>query len=68
MSKVIADCVEGTAAEEYFVAAYLTGAYLSRDLFGTVFKSIHECSGPTDLKCIISYDTRSAAFVPEKMQ
>lgn len=68
MTKVIADCVEGTDAEQCFVAAYLAGGYVSRDLFGTVFQSVHECAGPTDLKCIISYDTRTAVFEPKSAQ
>jgi len=65
MSKVIAQCVEGTEHEATFVAGYLAGGYLPVDLFGTVFKNLHICSGPEDTRCLISYDTRTAAFQPE---
>ena len=37
------------------------------DLFGTVYKSLHICTGPEDLGCIISYDTRTPKFAPEQV-
>lgn len=59
MVKVIKDCLDGKPEERQFVAAYLAGGYVYKDLFGTVFKgAIHECRGPTDKQCIISWDTR----------
>ena len=48
--------------EKNFVAAYLAGAYCPMDLFGTVFKSIHACSGPIDIGCVAAWDTRTADF------
>ena len=44
-TRVIRDCIEGTTAEKQFVAAYLAGGYVPLDLFGTVFKSVHACTG-----------------------
>lgn len=77
MSKVLADCVEGTEHEPFFVAAYLCGSYLPADLFAqgsargssarAVFRSIHPCTGPDDVGCIIAYDTRTTAFKAESI-
>lgn len=67
MTKVIADCIEGTQHEQQFVAAYLCGGYVPMDLFGSVYRSIHPCAGPEDARCIISFDTRTAAFKPESI-
>ena len=67
MSRVLARCVEGTEHAPQLVAAYLAGGYVPLDLFGPVFKDLHACRGPTDMQCIISYDTRTAAFKPESM-
>jgi len=64
MTRVLATCVEGTPHQQQFVAAYLAGGYVPMDLFGSVFKSAHACSGPTDVNCLIAYDTRTAAFQP----
>ena len=59
--KVIKECIEGQAdVEAQFVAAYLAGSYVPQDVFGTIFKSIHPCTGPLDTKCIISWDTRTS--------
>merc|ERR1719265_2111487 len=57
MSKVLKDVVDGTEHEQYFVAAYLCGGYLPKDLFGLVYKSVHACEGPTDIDCVMSWDT-----------
>lgn len=57
--KAIKTCIDGTAHEKKFIAAYLAGGYVPKDVFGTVFKgNLHECTGPTDTNCIISWDTR----------
>merc|ERR1712150_465926 len=57
-TKVMKDCLEGTPHCECLVAAYLAGGNVPRDLFGSVFKQIHEMSGPSDVNCIASWDTR----------
>ena len=67
MTRVLARQLQGTEHEEKLVAAYLCGSYLPKDLFGTVFTSLKACSGPTDTKCIIAYDTRTPSFKPESM-
>lgn len=68
MSRVLATRVEGTQYASKLVAAYLAGAYLPLDLFGTVFKQdLHACTSLTDTQCIIPYDTRTASFKPESM-
>eukprot|EP01063_Lacrimia_lanifica_P033239 TRINITY_DN585_c1_g1_i15.p1 TRINITY_DN585_c1_g1~~TRINITY_DN585_c1_g1_i15.p1 ORF type:complete len:406 (+),score=92.05 TRINITY_DN585_c1_g1_i15:59-1219(+) len=69
--KVLADCIEGTPHAECFVAAYLCGGFVPTDLFEGAharFKTLHPCRSPTDLQCVISYDTRLASFAPEQMQ
>lgn len=62
LTRVLAECVEGTKHEEQFVAAYLCGGYLPAEYFEgktARFTSLHPCTGPEDTKCIISWDTRA---------
>lgn len=49
------------------VVAYLCGGYIPTDLFGSVFTSIKACTGPTDTKFVVAYDTRTPEFKPESM-
>eukprot|EP00756_Hemistasia_phaeocysticola_P050871 Hpha_TRINITY_DN26055_c0_g1::TRINITY_DN26055_c0_g1_i1::g.115225::m.115225 len=67
MTRVLARCVQGTEHEERFVAAYLAGSYVPKDLFGTVYTSIRACAGPKDTGCIIAYDTRTPEFKPASL-
>jgi len=67
-SKLIAECIDRTDLVNSFVAGYLAGAYLPKDLFGPVYKNISICNGPEDHKCIISWDTRvSGSWDPKDM-
>lgn len=67
MTRVLATQLQGTEHEDKLVAAYLCGAYCPQDLFGTVFTTIRACAGPTDTRCLISYDTRTPEFKPESL-
>lgn len=67
MTRVLATQLQGTVHEDKLVAAYLCGAYCPQDLFGPVLKSIHPCTGPTDTRCVVAYDTRTPEFKPESM-
>ena len=52
---------------EQFVTAYLAGGYVPEDLFGTVFKRLEPSTGPTSLRSISSWDTRTSAYDPAKI-
>jgi len=68
LSKVLRDCIANSACEEYFVAAYLTGGYVPLDLFEKAVGGVHNCTGPEDVCCVISYDTRiGELFEPPKI-
>lgn len=67
MTKVIKDCIVGTEQEQFFVAAYLAGGYVSADMM-PLFGDIHVCNGPDDVKCIMSWDTRiEGMFKPQDL-
>jgi len=59
-SKLVAEFIEPESSDllDSFVAAYLAGGYLPKDMFGTIYKRTHLCTGPEDKQCIMSWDTR----------
>jgi len=68
MTRAIKDHLAGTEHQKYFIAAYLAGGYLPKDLL-PMEGDLHECTGPLDSNCIISWDTRiEGVWKPEDGQ
>ena len=58
MVKVIKECLAGTPHERSFVAAYLAGGYVPKDVVSLLGGNVHVSNGPLDSGCIMSWDTR----------
>jgi len=70
LSKIVRECIDGQPCSSCFVAGYLTGGYVPHDLFGAAGSGgVHNCAGPDDTGCVISYCTRiRGSFVVESLQ
>lgn len=55
--RLIDDRIEGTPLAKKMVAAYPIGFWFPEDKFGTTLKSIHPAESPTDINCVVAYDT-----------
>ena len=69
-ARAIKDRLAATEHQKYFIAAYLAGGYdvVPKDLL-PMEGALHECTGPLDSNCIISWDTRiEGVWKPEDGQ
>ena len=55
--RLIDDRIEGTSLTRKMVAAYPIGFWFPIDKFGTTLTTIHPSEKPTDINCIVAYDT-----------
>ena len=55
--RLIDDRIEGTPLAKKMVAAYPIGFWFPEDKFGTTLTTIHAAESPTDINCVIAYDT-----------
>jgi len=55
--RLLAERVDQTALYDQLVAAYVIGGGVTLDLFERTLKRIEPCDGPTDLHCVVAWDT-----------
>ncbi len=65
--RLIDDRIEGTALAKKMVAAYTIGFWFPSDKFGTTLKTIHAAESPTDINCVVAYDTYLESGGPIKI-
>lgn len=65
--RLLDDRIEGTALAKKLVAAYPIGFWFPIDKFGATLKTIHPAESPTDINCVVAYDTYLESGGPIKI-
>lgn len=55
--RLMDDRIEGTPLAKKMVAAYPIGFWFPIDKFGSTLKTIRPAENPTDINCVVAYDT-----------
>ena len=55
--RLMDDRIEGTPLAKKMVAAYPIGFWFPDDKFGSTLKTIQPAESPTDINCVVAYDT-----------
>jgi hypothetical protein len=65
--RLLEEKIDRTSLADRLIAAYVIGYGLPRDKFERGFERLHPCGGPTDLHCIVSWDTYSEKSGPTRL-
>ncbi len=65
--RLMDDRIEGTPLARQMVAAYPIGFWFPADKFGSTLKTIQPAESPTDINCVVAYDTYLNNGGPIKM-